>query len=175
MTVPRITIVAAIAKNGVIGRDNTLPWRLPEDMKRFKALTMGQAVLMGRKTWESLPDKFRPLPGRFNMVVPPNANYSAEGAAVVTSIDDALRAVGDENEVFVIGGAEIYRLALPRAHRLQLTEINVEFDGDTYFPSVAREQWAETARDHHPANDIPFSYDFVTYDRVTYDCLTQST
>lgn len=175
MIVPRIAIVAAVAKNGVIGRDNTLPWRLPEDMKRFKALTMGQAVLMGRKTWESLPDKFRPLPGRQNIVVTRNASYRAEGAAVVTSIDDALRAVNDKNEVFVIGGAEIYRLALPRAHRLQLTEINIEFEGDTYFPSISREEWTEIAREHKPADGTPFSYDFVVYDRVAYDGLTQST
>lgn len=160
---PRITLVAAIAKNGVIGRDNALPWRLPEDLKHFKALTTGHPIVMGRKTWGSLG---RPLPNRHNIVITRDAAYRADGATVVTSIDDALGAAGDVNEVFVIGGAEIYRLALPRADRLQITEINAEFDGDTTFPSIAREQWTETARDHHPANGTPFSYDFVIYDRV---------
>lgn len=163
---PRITLIAAVARNGVIGRDNALPWRLPEDLKRFKALTTGHPIVMGRKTWESLG---RPLPNRRNIVVTRDASFLADGATVVTSIDAALAASVDASETFVIGGAEIYKLALPRADRLQLTEINADFDGDTLFPALACEEWRETAREHHPADGTPFSYDFVTYDRVTRD------
>src|SRR5262245_50388376 len=143
---PRLTLIAAVARNGVIGKDNALPWRLPEDLKRFKALTMGHPIVMGRKTWESLG---RPLPGRLNIVVTRDMEYRAEGARVVHSIDAACSAAPDVDEIFVIGGAEIYRLALPQADRLQMTELDADFAGDTWLPEFDRGAWRETARDSH--------------------------
>lgn len=164
-----LTLIAAVARNGVIGKDNGLLWRLPEDMQRFKALTSGNAVIMGRKTWESLPAKFRPLPGRHNIVVTRDAAYRADGATVVHSLDAALAAAGNAagNEkpaVFVIGGAQLYALALPLATRLELTEIDADFDGDAHFPPVDPATWRETSRQHRVAS-ADFSYDFVTYER----------
>jgi dihydrofolate reductase len=162
---PRLTIIAAVAKNGVIGRDNQLPWRLPEDMQHFKALTMGHAVVMGRKTWESLPPKFRPLPGRANIVVSRDPGYRAEGATVAGSVAAALAAAQGAREVFVIGGAELYAQALPAATRLELTEIAADFAGDAHFPAFDRRAWRETAREFRHA-EAGFDYAFVTYDRV---------
>ncbi|MFY9326793.1 MAG: dihydrofolate reductase [Georgfuchsia sp.] len=158
-----LTLIAAVARNGTIGRDNTLPWRLPEDLKHFKALTIGHPIVMGRKTWESLG---RPLPGRLNIVVTRDTAYHAEGATVVNSLQDALHLVIDAEELFVIGGAEIYRLALPLADRLQLTELDADFDGDTHFPAFARSAWHETARVQHRA-DAGYDYAFVTYELRT--------
>ena len=159
-----LTLIAAVARNGVIGRDNRLPWHLPADLKHFKALTTGHAVIMGRKTWESLPEQFRPLPDRHNIVVTRNAGYRAEGAVVVTSLPAAL-AAAQSDEAFVIGGAELYATALPLADRLQLTEIDVAFDGDTHFPAVAPRQWRETAREAH-RDEAGLGYAFVTYERT---------
>jgi dihydrofolate reductase len=158
-----LTIIAAVARNGVIGRDNQLLWRLPEDMQRFKALTTGHAVVMGRKTWESLPEKFRPLPNRRNIVVTRDATWRAAGATVAHSLDAAIAAAG-EAAAFVIGGAEIYALALPLATRLELTEIDADFAGDARFPPFDRAAWRETARERRVAN-ADFPYDFVTYER----------
>ncbi len=165
---PLLTVIAAVARNGVIGRDNRLPWRLPEDMRHFKALTMGNPVVMGRKTWESLPAKFRPLPGRQNIVVSRDTAYRAEGAVVVGSVAAALAAAADAREVFVIGGAELYAQALNQAGRLQLTEIAADFPGDAYFPEFDRQAWRETARHAHraAAEDGGFAYAFVTYERA---------
>lgn len=159
---PRITLIAAVAKNGVIGAGNSLPWRLPEDLKRFKALTLGHPIVMGRKTWESLG---RPLPGRTNIVVSRNADFAAAGAQRVGSLAEALTAAAatDSDEVFIIGGAEIYRQALPLAQRLQLTEIDQDFAGDVHFPTVDPALWRETAREAHPVG-ADFAYAFVTYD-----------
>jgi dihydrofolate reductase len=163
MSKPVLTLIAAVARNGVIGLDNRLPWHLPADLRHFKMLTTGRTVIMGRKTWESLPDKFRPLPGRQNIVVTRNAGYAAEGAVVVSSLPAALAAAkGDE--AFVIGGAELYQAALPLADRLQLTEIDADFDGDTHFPAIDPSEWRETAREPH-RDETGLGYAFVTYER----------
>jgi dihydrofolate reductase len=162
---PRLTLVAAVARNGVIGRDNKLPWHLPEDLKHFKALTMGHPMIMGRKTWESLPGR---LPGRQHIVVTRDPAYRAEGATVVNSLQAAVTAAGPVDEVFVIGGAELYAQAFEFADRLQLTEIAAEFEGDAWFPDWNRAKWRETARGTHHAqfNDAGFDFAFVTYDRA---------
>ncbi|MBI5110338.1 MAG: dihydrofolate reductase [Rhodocyclales bacterium] len=159
-----LTLIAAVAKNGVIGKDNRLPWHLPADLRHFKALTTGHAVIMGRKTWESLPEKFRPLPGRQNIVVTRSAAYAAAGATVAGSLPDAVAAAAGE-EAFVIGGAELYQVALPLADRLQLTEIDAEFDGDTWFPARDPRQWREAVREAHRDETGP-GYAFVRYERI---------
>lgn len=134
---PRISIIVAHSKNMVIGKGNDLIWKIPNDQVRFKNLTMGHPVVMGRKTWESIPEKFRPLPGRANFVITRDGSYKASGATVTTSIADALTqaqsAPGSE-EIFIVGGGEIYKAALPLTNRLYLTLIDKEVDGDTYFP-----------------------------------------
>ncbi len=160
---PRIALIAAVAANGVIGADNQLPWRLPEDLKRFRALTLGHAVVMGRKTWESLP---RALPGRQNIVVTRQNGYAAAGADTVPSFAAALDCVRMPEPVFCIGGGEIYRVAMPFAATLHLTEIAHNFDGDVRFPSFERNDWRETAREVRPP-DRPggFAYAYVTYER----------
>jgi dihydrofolate reductase len=161
-----LTLIAAVARNGTIGKDNALPWRLSADLKRFKALTTGHPILMGRKTWESLG---RPLPGRHNIVITRNAGYRADGVTVVHSIqaaiDAAIDATSGDAEAFVIGGEEIYRLALPLADRLQLTEIGSDFAGDAVFPAFDRSQWQETFREPHE-DESGLPYAFVTYARV---------
>jgi dihydrofolate reductase len=157
-----LTVIAAVARNGVIGVGNALPWHLPEDLQHFKALTMGNAVIMGRKTWESLPPKFRPLPGRHNIVVTRDPAYAAPGATVVHSLEEAAAAAGDA-QAFVIGGAGLYRQALALATRLELTEIDADFAGDAHFPEFERNGWREVARANGHAADV--SYAFVTYDR----------
>jgi len=159
-----LVLIAAVAANGVIGINNTLPWRLPEDLKRFKALTTGHAILMGRKTWESLG---RPLPGRQNIVISRKSGYSAPGATVVGSVDEALGAAarGGQDTVFVIGGAEIYSQTLARATCLELTEIQSAVVGDTYFPAFDRSTWHEMERKHHQT-EAGLAYDFVTYVRT---------
>ena len=153
-----ITLVVAIADNGVIGNNGAIPWQLPEDMKRFKALTLGHTVVMGRKTWDSLPPKNRPLPGRRNVVVTRDAGWQAEGAE--RAVLDAALAGGD---VFVIGGAEIYRAALARADRIEFTEIHRDFEGDAYF-TFDRAPWREVAREDNISPD-GLAYSFVTLDR----------
>ena len=163
MPKPILTLVAAVARNGVIGIDNRLPWHLPADLRHFKALTMGNTVIMGRKTWESLPTNFRPLPGRRNVVVTRNAGYQAAGAEVATSLPAAIAAAG-KGEAFVIGGAELYAAALPLADRLQLTEIDAAFEGDTHFPAIDPHRWREAARESH-RDDAGLAYAFVTYQR----------
>jgi len=159
---PRITLIAAVARNRVIGASNALPWRLPEDLKRFKALTLGHPIIMGRKTWESLG---KPLPGRTNIVVSRAAGFSAAGATRAGSLDEALAAAAAtaSDEVFIIGGAEIYRQALPLAQRLQLTEIDQDFAGDVHFPAIDPALWRETVRES-PQAGANFDYAFVTYD-----------
>ncbi|HTY03671.1 MAG TPA: dihydrofolate reductase [Rhodocyclaceae bacterium] len=159
---PRLTLIAAVAKNGVIGRDNRLPWKLSEDLKHFKALTMGHTLIMGRKTWESLPGL---LPGRPHIVVTRNPDYKADGATVVTSLPAAIAAAGDVDEVFIIGGAELYAQAFEFADRLQLTEIAAEFEGNAWFPNWDRTKWRETGREAH-RTDTGMDYAFVTCERV---------
>ena len=159
-----ISLVAAVARNGVIGRDGAVPWRLAEDMQRFRELTTGHPVLMGRRTWESLPDRFRPLPGRRNVVVTRNPEWRDEGAERAGSLQEALDLVQGAERVFVIGGAELYASALPLADELVLTEIDADVEGDTFFPAFPRTQFDEITREPHVTSDgTPFA--FVTYER----------
>jgi dihydrofolate reductase len=143
----RIAFVVAVSRNGVIGQAGGLPWHISSDLKRFKAITMGKPLIMGRKTWESLPKK--PLPGRPNIVITRQKNYRAEGAIVVTDIPSALRAAGTVEEVCVIGGGEIFDMFLAQTDRIYLTEVDLEVDGDTFFPPLDPTQWTETAREIH--------------------------
>jgi len=158
-----LTLIAAVARNGVIGIDNRLPWRLPADLKHFKALTLGHAVIMGRKTWESLPANFRPLPGRRNIVVTRDDSYSASGATVATSLPAAI-AAAEGGEAFVIGGAELYAAAMPLADCLELTEIDASFEGDTWFPTIDPGHWRQATREMH-RDESGFDYAFVSYAR----------
>jgi dihydrofolate reductase len=160
----KISIVAAIARRGVIGRDNAIPWRIPEDARHFRELTMGRPVVMGRRTWDSLPDRFRPLPGRRNVVVTRNPHWHANGAERVESLDHALRLLDGAPQVFVIGGAEIYAAALPLAHRLLLTELDVDVEGDTLFPAFDTAEFEETSREQLVSAD-GIRLAFVAYER----------
>ena len=164
MPKPILSLIAAIARNGVIGIDNRLPWHLPADLKHFKALTTGNTVIMGRKTWDSLPAKFRPLPGRRNIVVTRNAAFRAEGADVAASLPAAV-ALAESNVAFVIGGAELYRAALPLADRLELTEIDADYAGDTGFPERDPTLWREPAREAQ-VDAAGLRYAFVSYERI---------
>ena len=160
-----IALVAAIARGGVIGRDGGIPWHIPEDVAHFKALTTGHAVVMGRRTWDSLSDRFRPLPDRRNVVVTRNALWHANGAERVGSVEEAFEFLRGVERVFVIGGAEIYAAALPLADGLVLTEIERDFVGDTRFPAWDRKDWRATQRETHTALD-GMRFDFVLYERV---------
>lgn len=161
-----ISLIAAVARNGVIGKEGRLLWHLPEDMKYFRETTRGKPVVMGRKTWESLPDAFRPLPGRQNIVLSRNPAYQAPGATLAVSLDEALQHASLADEIFVIGGAELYRLALPRAGRLYLTEIDADFEGDACFPEVPAADWVEVSR-RTKQDDTPsgLNYAFAVYRR----------
>jgi dihydrofolate reductase len=159
----KLSLIAAMAENRVIGHENRLPWHLPADLQHFKAITLGKPVLMGRKTWESLG---RPLPGRTNIVITRDAGYVAEGCVVAHSLEEALRAAGEAAEVMVIGGAQLYRQALPLADTLYLTLVHAEFRGDTRFPAWQPKDWRETARIDHVADDRnPHAYSFITLER----------
>jgi dihydrofolate reductase len=160
----RISLVAAVARDGVIGRDNALPWHLPEDARRFRALTMGHPVVMGRRTWDSLPERFRPLSGRRNVVVSRNPEWRAEGAERAGSLDDALRLLEGAPQVCVIGGAGLYAEALAVADELLLTEIDAEVQGDVFFPTWDRTAFREECREAHMSEDgVEFA--FVRYVR----------
>lgn len=161
---PRLTLIAAMARNRVIGNANQLPWHLPEDLRHFRNVTRGYPVIMGRRTWESLPASFRPLPGRLNIVVSRQPDYPAAGATLAPSLDAALAIAGDAPEAFVIGGAQLYALALPNADRLMLTEIDKEIAGDAWFPAFDRTTWIETSREVHVSADGT-AFAFVTYVR----------
>ena len=166
MTQPVVALIVAVARNGVIGNGQELVWRLPEDQRYFRATTMGAPVIMGRSTWDSLPERFRPLPGRRNIVLTRQSAWSAAGAEVAHSLEAALVLVAGSPRVFVIGGAQIYALALPLADELLLTEIDRDFDGDTHFPAWPREQFDEVSRQaHHAAPPNDFDFAFVTYRR----------
>ncbi len=154
-------LIYARATNGVIGKNNALPWRLPADLKRFKALTMDKPMIMGRKTFESLPGL---LPGRRHIVLTRDAGWSADGAEVATSVEAALVLAG-EGEVAVVGGAEVYRLFMPLAERVELTEVYGDFEGDTVMPPLGPE-WRETAREEHPADGSRPAHAFVTLHRA---------
>jgi dihydrofolate reductase len=160
---PALAIIAAVAANSVIGVDNRLPWHLPEDLKRFRSLTTGHAVIMGRRTWDSLG---RPLPFRQNIVVTRQPDYRAPGAEVAASLDGALAIVRLPGPAYCIGGSALYQDALPRASRLYLTEILREFAGDSTFPSYDPSAWRETSRESHVhGGPGGFEYAFVTYER----------
>jgi len=158
-----LALIAAVASNGAIGRGNDLLFKLPEDQKHFRALTMGCPVIMGRKTWDSLPERFRPLPGRRNLVVTRNPQWQDEGAEAFTSLPAALAAVSSLPKVFVIGGGDLYALALPLANELCLTEVHTAADGDTFFPAWDSRQFTEVSREAHQSDDL--RYDFVIYTR----------
>jgi dihydrofolate reductase len=157
----KLGLVYAQSRNGVIGHGGTLPWHLPEDLAHFKRTTLGAPVIMGRKTWDSLPPRFRPLPGRRNIVITRDAHWRAEGAERAGSLDEALALGAGADTVWVTGGAEVFRLALPRAHIAVVTEIDADFEGDTHAPELGP-GWREVARERHvSANGLAFS--FVTY------------
>lgn len=158
-----VLLIAAIGKGGVIGIENRLPWRLKADLQRFKQLTTGCPVIMGRKTWESLG---RPLPGRRNVVISRDSEYQADGAQVVTSLADAIALCSDAPKIFVIGGAQIYAAALPHADALELTEVNATVHGDAFFPDFDRQVFIETSRERREADaDNDHAFDFVSYRR----------
>ena len=159
-----VVLIAAVARNGVIGDGQGLLWHLPEDMKHFRATTQGAPVVMGRKTWDSLPERFRPLPGRRNIVVTRTPGWQAAGAETAASPQAALALAADAPRVFVIGGAALYEAALPLADVLLLTEIDRDFDGTTHFPPFDRQVFVETARQRqHAAPPNDFDFAFVSY------------
>jgi dihydrofolate reductase len=161
-------MIAAVARNGVIGKANDLPWHLPDDMKYFMLTTKGHHVVMGRKNYESLPEKFRPLPNRTSIVVTKQKNYNAPGCVIVNQLEAGVKLAekNGEQELFIIGGAEIYKLGMPLADRLYLTEIDAEIEGDTFFPSYQKLEWQELSRQHHTRDERhKFVFDFVVYER----------
>lgn len=161
---PRISLIAAVAENGVIGRSGGLPWRLPDDLKHFKRLTVDHTVIMGRKTFDEVK---RPLPNRRNVVISRNPAFRPAGVTVVSNLEEALALGSSEEEVFVIGGGEIYRLALPGADRLYLTIVHASVEGDTSFPSFDQQAWALEDEVHHPADERHrFSFTIRTYRRL---------
>lgn len=165
---PEIVLVVAVAANDVIGQDNGLPWHLPVDLKRFKSLTVGKPVIMGRKTYESIG---RPLPGRHNIVLTRSADWSVPGVTVVPNLAEAIAAAGLDpraraSEIMVIGGAEIFREAMPISTRIELTEVESTPEGDTFFPPFDRNHWREVHRERHPAEDGRPAFSFVTLERA---------
>lgn len=156
-----VSLIVAYSSNRTIGKDNTLPWRLPGDLAHFKRTTMGCPVIMGRKTWESLG---KALPGRRNIVITRQDNYQATGAETAASLDQALTITRDNDEVFVIGGAQIYEYSLPFADRIVATEVHATIDGDAFFPPLDASIWQETVRCTQPAEN-GLSYDLVEYRR----------
>ena len=158
---PRINLIYARSANGVIGQNGAMPWHLPEDLAHFKRLTQGWPVVMGRKTWDSLPARFRPLPGRTNIVITRQSGWSDAGALLASSLADALKLCAQAEEVWIIGGAQIYAQAEPLAHRIEVTEIAQNFEGDAFAPLLGPE-WIEAAReDHVSSKGLKFS--FITY------------
>jgi dihydrofolate reductase len=163
-----ISLIAAVSKNHAIGKNNDLPWHLPDDMKYFMQTTKEHYVIMGRKNYESIPEKFRPLPNRTNIVVTRTKDFNAPNCLVVNSIEEglALAKQANQNEIFIIGGSEIYALGLPMAERLYLTEIDAIIDGDTYFPEINKSEWREVSRKHHEADSRhAYAFDFVIYEK----------
>lgn len=157
----KVGLIFARAANGVIGKGGVMPWHLPEDLAHFRQVTMGWPVIMGRKTWESLPPRFRPLPGRRNVVVTRNGQWHAQGVERAASLQEALALLQTEAQVWVIGGGEIYTQALPLAHRVEVTEIEREFDGDVHAPALGPE-WCESHRERHHSS-TGLDYSFATY------------
>ncbi|MNB91745.1 Dihydrofolate reductase [compost metagenome] len=166
-----ISLIWAMGLDGVIGKGGTMPWHLPRDFAFFKERTMGRAMLMGRKTWDSLGGK--PLPGRTSIVLTRDESFSAEGAKVVHNLEEALQAAGDETELMVIGGAEIYKITLPVADKLIVTLIEESFDGDTFFPEIDWRQWTEVSSEQGIKDEKnPYDYRFVVYERLDRNSAT---
>lgn len=171
-----IALIAVVASNRAIGREQQLLWKIPEDLKHFSETTRGKPVIMGRKTWESLPPAFRPLPNRHNIVVSRHPDQAASGATLATSIEEAIRLAGEADEIFVIGGAELYRQTLPLAQRLYLTEVAAEAQGDSFFPEIRPAEWRQVDRrvGNAPTTagdataQVP-TFDFVIYERCQPD------
>ncbi|MFN3389941.1 MAG: dihydrofolate reductase [Allosphingosinicella sp.] len=163
MTRPRITLVVARARNGVIGRDGALPWHLPADLRHFKRVTTGTPMIMGRRTFDSLPGL---LPGRRHIVLTRDRAWRAEGAEVVHTAEDALAAAGDAERVSVIGGAEIFAAFLPRADAIELTEVHGDIPGDTFMPAPDPAAWTEVSREDHPAEGGRPAFSFVRLERA---------
>lgn len=160
-----LSLIAAMSENRVIGRGGKLPWCLPADLKRFKSLTIGHAMIMGRRTFESIG---RPLPGRRSIILSRSEKYRPSGTSVVPSLQDALALVDSEVEIFIIGGAQIYQLAMPLADRIYLTIVHAVLDGDAFFPSVDLEQWRLIDWQRYEADDVnEFPYTFCRYDRAS--------
>jgi len=159
-----IVIIVAVAQNRVIGKDNQLIWNIPEDMAHFKALTAGHTVLMGRKTWESLPPRFRPLPGRRNIVISRQTDYAAPGAELVHTLEDGLALAAADPTLFIIGGADIYRQALPLADRLEITEVELSPEGDSWFPEIPAADW-QLATKESPSSTSGTGFAFLSYRR----------
>ncbi|UOO81271.1 dihydrofolate reductase [Uruburuella testudinis] len=158
----KITLIAAVAENGCIGADNQMPWHIPEDFAFFKRYTLEKPVLMGRKTWESLPRK--PLPGRRNIVISRRPDYAAEGAEPADSIQTALKMCSDAREVIIMGGAQIYAETMPLATDLRITEVKLMVPGDAFFPTITRDAWQEAGREAHISSNGT-AYAFVHYVR----------
>lgn len=163
-----ISLIAAVARNHVIGKNNDLPWHLPDDMKYFMTTTRGHHVLMGRKNYQSIPQKFRPLPDRVNIVVTHQSGFPAPGCLVVHSLEKGIETArtAGEPELFIIGGAEIFSQSLPLADRLYLTEIDAAVPGDAHFPMVERTHWNVKKTQHHPTDERhAYAFDFVVYEK----------
>ncbi len=159
---PKISLVVAMAEKRVIGRLNTLPWHIPEDLKQFKKITMGKPIVMGRKTFDSIG---RPLPGRTNIVISRDANWTSSGTRSVQTVDQAIEIAASEgtDEIMVIGGAQIYEIVMPRADRIYLTEVHAPVDGDAFFPAYSDKEWREVSREHHDGSP---DFSFIILDRV---------
>ena len=159
-----ISLIVAISENQVIGKNNKLAWNLPDDMNYFSSITSGHSVIMGRKNWESIPNKYRPLPNRRNIVVTRNKNYKAEKAEIVGSIEKAIKISrnNSDEEIFIIGGGEIYKDSFKFIDKLYITEIKSKIEGNTYFPNWDRNEWTEISRINHPSDKIhKYEFDFV--------------
>ncbi len=168
-----MSLIVAMSDNRVIGRNNEMPWHLPEDLKFFKRITMGKPIIMGRNTFESIG---KPLPGRANIVITRNPDYHADGVHVVASVEEAIELSGQltapdlEAEIMVIGGSQIFAETLPIADRIYLTELHTKIEGDVFFPRFPRDQWQEIARENRPATpENPFTYSFLILERTTFE------
>ncbi|NOQ16936.1 MAG: dihydrofolate reductase [Methyloprofundus sp.] len=158
----QLSLIVAMASNHTIGINNAMPWNLSADLKKFKKITMGHPIIMGRKTFESIG---RPLPGRQNIIISRNPDYSQEGCQVFNSLEAAIKSCAELDEAFVIGGATLYEVALELADRLYITEIQQEFEGDTWFPIIDKQQWQEVAREDIKDESVTFNYSFIIYAR----------